>query len=359
LKEIVPTLEEIAQLCGVSRSTVSRVINNDRRVNAETRRRVQQVIRQHNFRPNAVARSLAGGRTGVLGLVIPMGIGRLFSDPYFPLLIQGVATSCNTHDHSVMLWMAEPEFERRTIHQILNNRLIDGIIVASAVIDDPILTAIEGSDLPFVMVGRHLQRTDVSYIDVDNRDASREVIAFLIRLGFQRIATISGPQNMIAGIDRFLGYQDALHDWRIPLNPDLVVEGDFSEEGGYHAMQRLLPYHPEAIYAASDAMALGALRFLTEVHVNVPADVSIIGFDDIPAAARSAPPLTTVRQPIVRAGAMAAENLIDLIMYPGQGPRRVILPTELVIRDSCLSAANAPGSSVASNSLSDKFASTG
>ena len=336
----MPTLEEIAQLSGVSRSTVSRVINNDRRVSSETRQRVQQVIRQHNFRPNAVARGLAGGRTGVLGLVIPMGIGRLFADPYFPLLIQGVSTACNTHDHTVMLWMAEPEFERRTIHQILNNKLIDGIIVASAVNDDPILAAIEQSDLPFIMVGRHPYRSDISYVDVDNRNAAREVVAYLVRLGFHSIAIISGPQNMVAGVDRFLGYQDALREWRISFDTNLVVDGTFTEEGGYHAMQRLLPYHPDAIFAASDAMAVGAMRFLTEEGVRIPTDISVVGFDDIPSAARSNPPLTTVRQPIVRAGAMAAENLMDLIRYPGQGPRRVILPTELVIRESCLSSAS-------------------
>ena len=333
----MPTLEEIARLSGVSRSTVSRVINNDRRVSLETRQRVQQVIQQHNFRPNAVARGLAGGRTGVIGLVIPMGVGRLFSDPYFPLLIQGVSAACNMQDQSVMLWMAEPEFERRTIRQILNSNLIDGIIIASALNDDPILAAIEQGQLPFIMVGRHFSRSDISYVDVDNHNAVREVVTYLIRLGFHRIATITGPQNMIAGIDRLQGYQDALREWRIPLEAELVIDGSFSEEGGYQAVQRLLPYNPEAIFAASDAMALGAMRGLVDAGLRVPEQISIIGFDDIPNAARSNPPLTTVRQPIVRAGAVAAETLMDIIRYPDRGPRRIILPTELVIRESCAS----------------------
>jgi len=332
-------LEEIAKLSGVSRSTVSRVINNHPRVNPKTRERVYEVIQRLDYHPSAAARRLAGGRTNILGLVIPMGVPRLFTDPFFPLLIQGVSQACSAHDHSVMLWVAEPEYERRTIRQVLQNKMIDGVIIASAILDDPLLEALMEGDLPFILVGRHPAAPQVSYVDVDNFNSSREVVTYLLRLGYQRIGTISGPQNMIAGLDRLEGYKAALRQWGVPVDPDFTVEGDFTEDGGYNAMQRLLPHHPQALFCASDAMAIGAMRALREASLRVPENVAVASFDDLPFSAHSEPPLTTVRQPIQRLGAVAVETLMEIIAHPEAPPRCVILPTELVIRASCCPAA--------------------
>src|SRR6185369_12040782 len=141
-------LEEIARLSHKSRSTVSRVINNDPHVSDETREQVMEVVQRLNFHPNAAARSR------VLGLVIPTGVSSLFTDPYFPLLVQGVSSACNAHDHSVMLWLAEPEYERRTIGKVMHGGLIDGVILASVLTNDPLLQALTEGDLPFVLVGR-------------------------------------------------------------------------------------------------------------------------------------------------------------------------------------------------------------
>ncbi|MDY0020706.1 MAG: LacI family DNA-binding transcriptional regulator, partial [Anaerolineae bacterium] len=139
----MPTLEEIAELSGVSRSTVSRVINNDPHVSKDTREQVMALVKELNYQPNAVARSLAAGHTRILGLVIPAGVTALFSDPYFPILIQGVTAACTARDHSVMLWLAEPEYERRTIRQVLHNGMVDGVIVSSMLIDDPIVKSLK------------------------------------------------------------------------------------------------------------------------------------------------------------------------------------------------------------------------
>src|SRR3954447_11357625 len=149
------TLQEIAKYAGVSRSTVSRVINDHPNVDHETRARVLSVAERLNYQPNIAARGLAAGRTRILGLVIPMGVSALFTDPYFPLLIQGISSACIANDHSVMLWLSEPEHERRTIRQVLQGGLIDGVILASALLDDPMLEALLNGGLPFVMIGRH------------------------------------------------------------------------------------------------------------------------------------------------------------------------------------------------------------
>ena len=331
----MPTLEEIADLAHVSRSTVSRVINDDPNVSDATRQKVLNIIQQVNFQPNQAARSLAGGRTRILGLVIPMGVARLFSDPYFPILIQGVTSACNAHDHSVMLWLAEPEYERRMISQIMHNGLVDGVIVSSMLIDDPLVMTLSNSHLPFILIGRHPTQDCACYVDVDNIAGARDATATFLRLGKRRVATITGPQNMIAGADRKTGYIQALRERGMLVEPDLIIEGDFTEVGGYQAARRLLPHKPDAIFAASDTMAMGAMRCFREAGLRIPQDIALIGFDDIPAAAHTEPPLTTVRQPIARMGAVAAETLIDLIDNPDAPRQRILLQTELVFRYSC------------------------
>lgn len=328
------TLEDIARMAGVSRSTVSRVINGDPNVKEATRLAVLKVTAQVNFQPNLAARGLAAGRTGVIGLVIPMGVGRIFSDPYFPLFIQGVTSACNAREYSVMLWLAEPEYERRTIRQVLYNGLLDGVIVVSMQTEDPIVEALAEGRLPFLLGGRHPRRNDLNFVDVENRGGARAAVQYLLARGFRRIAAIHGPQTMIAGMDRCLGYLDALREAGLPVESRLSVESDFSEMGGYQAMRRLLEAQPEAVFAASDAMALGALRAAQDAGLRVPQDLSLIGFDDIPAAAAAVPALTTMRQPILQSGITAAEMLIEIIAAPQHAPRQVLLPVELVIRES-------------------------
>lgn len=328
------TLEDIARMSGVSRSTVSRVINGDPNVNEKTRERVNQVINRINFQPNLAARGLAVGRTGVLGMVIPVGVASIFSDPYFPILIQGVAATCNTADYSLMLWMGEPEYERKTITKILYNGLVDGVIVSSMLLDDPLIERLSEANRPFITIGRHPTNERIHYVDVDNRIGAFQAVSYLLRTGRRRVGVINGPQNMIAGQDRYQGYQDALHDRGIPLNPEFITHGDFTEISGYVGMQRLLLARVDAVFAASDAMALGAMRAIKEAELLIPDDIAVVGFDDIPQAAITIPPLTTVRQPIQRSGSIAAEILIDLIERADPQPRRVILPTQLVIRAS-------------------------
>lgn len=331
------TLEDIAHISGYSRSTVSRVINGDSKVSEQAREKVNEVILRYNFQPNMAARGLAAGRTGVLGVVIPVDVPVIFEDPFFALLLQGISSQCNTLNYSVMLWMAEPKYERGMISKILYNGLDDGVIVASSITDDPIVAALRKSKQPFILVGRHPIYEEISFVDMDNRTGAKQAVLHLLDQGCQRVATISGPFNMIAGYDRYQGYLDALRERDVTLIPELVEEGDFSDKGGYLAMQRLLLQEPDAVFAASDTMALAAIRAIHERELRIPEDIALVGFDDIPQASRSTPRLTTMRQPIPRLGAMAAETLIELIQNPGEGPRQLILPPTLIIRESSIS----------------------
>jgi LacI family transcriptional regulator len=186
------------------------------------------------------------------------------------------------------------------------------------------------------MAGRPGHGEEVSFVDVDNVEGSHTAASHLIRLGYRRIATITGPLNTPVGLDRRQGYLNALTERGRPVDESLLVEGDFTEVGGYVAMQRLLVQRPpEAIFVASDTMALGALRALRNAGLSVPKDVAVVGFDDLPSSSVSDPPLTTIRQPIARIGSQAVRTLLDILENGLQTPRQIIMTTQLVIRNSC------------------------
>ena len=257
------TLEQIAKLAGVSRSTVSRVINHHPNVKSEVRQRVMKVVAETGYHPNPAARSLASQRSGVIGLVIPRAVQSLFTDPYYPRLMQGVAQACNANDYTLSLFLFHTEDEEHKLYpRVLRTRLIDGLIVSAAQIDDPLIPELMDNGVPFVMVGRPGDLPGVSFVNVDNAVGVYTATSHLIRSGYKRIAAITGPLNTTVGLDRRQGYLDALNDRGHSIDDRLIVEGDFTELGGYAAMQRLIPHRPDAVFIASDTMAFGALRAL-------------------------------------------------------------------------------------------------
>lgn len=336
-----PTLEEVARLAGASRSTVSRVINNHPNVRPETRERVQQAIRQSGYRPHPVARSLVTKCTQIIGMAIPEAVTTLFTDPFFPLLLRGATETCNAHHYQLLLSLFNGPVGREEMYQrVLRHGYLDGVLVASTSLDDPLISNLLRDQIPFVSVGRHTDKR-VHYVDVDNVGGARTAVEHLIRLGHRRIATITGRLDMIAGQDRLEGYRQALQARSIPVEEDLIVEGDFSESSGVMGIQRLLPASPDAVFVASDMMAIGALKALRQAGWQVPHDIALIGFDDIPAASVIEPALTTVRQPIERMGSMAVDLLLSVLENSSEEEaptHRIILPTELVVRASCGSA---------------------
>lgn len=332
-------LEEVAKLAGVSRSTVSRVINDDPRVSDEARDRVRTVIRDTNFHPNAAARSLATSRTRIIGVMIPNHVNSIFTDPFFPKLLQGVAEACNAADQMLMLLMetsGEPMNSERIYTRVIQGRHLDGIIIASWIVEEPILQMLQQSHFPVVLVGRH-PTLNLSYIDVDNRASSRDAVEHLIGHGRRRIATITGPANMIAAIDRHAGYVDALDAAGLPRDPALTVWSDFSRRGGYRSMATLLEgsERPDAVFVASDAMASGALQAIRDAGLRVPEDVAVMGFDGLEETLVSRSILSTVVQPTLDEGREAVRTLLELLDRPGSAPIQRILPTRLALQLSC------------------------
>ncbi len=330
------TLEDIARMAGVSRSTVSRVLNGQPNVHPSVRQRVQQVIEETGYHPNIAARTLAMQRSWMLGLVIPRSVSNFFSDPYFPRLTQGIAQACNRYHYTLALFLlSSKEDEENIWPRISRKGLLDGILVQSGQLGDQLIDRLANSNIPSVIAGRPFHTNGANYIDVDNVAAAKRAVNHLIRLGHRRIGIISGMLQSTVSLDRLQGYQEALAENGIPLDKDLIVEGDFTEFGGFAAMQRLLAFNLQAVFAASDIMAVGAARAIRLAGLNVPKDIALVGFDDLPIASYSDPTLTTIHQPISEFGFKAVELLIDLIDSRIFPPQHYIMETELVIRNSC------------------------
>ena len=328
-------LQHIAKIAGVSKSTVSRVINDQPNVSEDTRRRVLEAINVSGYRPNKAARALVTRQTRVLSIVIPTEMSATFTDPYFPALVQSISLAANECNYAVMLWVGNnAEEAERYCDRILNNGFFDGVIIASSVDDDPLLKRLVQTELPHVLIGPEQEQVQCS-IDVDNRSASCDAVTHLLNLGFRRVGTITGPLNTGAARARLDGYRDALEQAGITVDEALVVQGTFNEASGYAAMNILIARGIDAVFCASDMMALGALRALLDAGLQVPDDVALVGFDDMPFAATTHPPLTTVRQPIAELGRKAVKLLISLIEGEPLSSKQMVLKAHLIVRSTC------------------------
>jgi LacI family transcriptional regulator len=330
-----PTLEEIARIAGVSRSTVSRVINDAPNVRLEVRQRVWQVVEEMDYQPNAAARSLVSRRNQTLGVVIPETVNTIFVDPFFPGVLRGIAEAANGHEYHLMFSMVNHPMQESFYRRALRSQMLDGVVIVSASTDDPLIPYLIQDRISFVSIGRYPYAPDINYVDADNVRGAQEATAHLLQHGRWRVATITGPLNMVAGLDRRTGYEMALREAGLGVDEALIAEGDFTQDSGAVAMERLLPLEPDAVFVASDLMAIGALHALHQAGRRVPEDVAVVGFDDAPSATFANPPLTTVRQPVYELGVRAVDLLLRLLDQEAQGPLHEILPTELVVRASC------------------------
>ncbi|MBC7550223.1 MAG: LacI family DNA-binding transcriptional regulator [Cellulomonas sp.] len=330
-----PTLEQVAKRAGVSRSTASRAINGGLRVSPEAQAAVTAAVAELGFTPNRAARTLVTRRTNSVALVVPEPDDRVLTDPFFAGTINGLNAALRNTDLQLVLVMARPEDMATRTLRYLRGGHVDGAIVASHHRDDVLAAELSRSAVPTVFVGRPFELDHhVRYVDVDNTGGGRMAAEYLLSIGRRRIATIAGPQDMSAGLDRLQGWSAALAD--AGLAGDAVAFGDFTADGGARAATQLLAEHPDldAMFIASDLMASGALRVLADAGRTVPGDVAIVGFDNLAVATTTTPPLTTIVNPVIAMARAAGEILRDLLEGHEVNPAPVIFAPELVIRNS-------------------------
>jgi DNA-binding LacI/PurR family transcriptional regulator len=313
---------------------VSRVVNGSPGVSAKARAAVEKAVAELGYVPNRAARTLVTSRTDSVALVIPEAETRLVAEPYFSDTIRGVTAGLADTDMQLLLILVRTAKERERLAAYLSAGRVDGVLLVSVHADDPLPAFLEALDMPSVLGGRRADREPLSYVQADNGSGARAAVEHLLERGRRNIATITGPLDMEVARARLDGYRTALG--ALPPDGTLVAHADFTEEGGERAMRQLLAGRPDldAVFAASDVMAAGALQVLRETGRSVPGDVAVVGFDDSIVARHTDPPLTSVRQPIEEMGRTMAQMLLDAIAHPGVPHRHVVLATELVVRES-------------------------
>ncbi|MFI6638278.1 LacI family DNA-binding transcriptional regulator [Streptomyces sp. NPDC050504] len=340
-----PTLEAVAALAGVSRATVSRVVNGGAGVREPLAERVRRAVDELGYVPNQAARTLVTRLSGAVAVIIAEPESRVFSDPFFARQLRGIGRELALHDSQLVLLWAEGPQDHERIARYLRGGHVDGALAFSLHENDPLLSLISRAGVPVVRGGRPAAHEDggadaapaaaVPYADCDNRAGARDAVRHLVSLGRRRIAHIAGPGDQTSAVDRADGYRDALGADRSAGCAGLVEEADFTVAGGARAMTALLDRRPDldAVFAANDLMASGALRVLRERGLRVPEDVAVVGFDDMAGVADAAdPPLTTVRQDVEGMGRLMVRLLMRLLA--GEDAAPVVMATELVHRES-------------------------
>ncbi|WP_069884857.1 LacI family DNA-binding transcriptional regulator [Streptomyces luteocolor] len=337
-----PTLEEVAVRAGVGRGTVSRVINGSPRVSERTRAAVEEAVAELGYVPNTAARALAANRTDSIAVVVPEPESRFFAEPYFSDIIHGVGQALAETDMQLLLTFAGGDRERRRLAQYLAAHRVDGVLLVSVHADDPLPDLLEQLEIPAVISGRRSADETLASVDSDNFAGARAAVDHLLDRGRRTIATITGRLDVYGAQRRLDGYRDALEGAGHEVDEALIVQGDFTEEGGRRAMTELLERAPalDAVFAGSDVMAAGARQVLRTAGRRIPEDVALVGFDDSAIARHMDPPLTSVRQPITQMGRTMTDVLLAEIATPHPPPTRrlhrpqIVLPTELVQRAS-------------------------
>jgi LacI family transcriptional regulator len=326
------TIMDVAAHSGVSYGTVSRVINNDRHVKDETRTRVLAAMEELGFTVNRQARSLAGGRSNIIGVRVPsMGTG------YIGEIMRGIDAELVKCGYDLMLFTTNrPEADEAEYVVNLANSMVDGLLIVTPRPPADYLGKLIHRGFPFVLIDPHDSDREYPAVGSTNWQGAYQATDYLFAEGHTRIGFITGRMDLDASVDRLEGYKAALRTHHIPFDPELVIPGSFEQTEGYTGALQLLelPQPPTVIFASNDVMAMGVMDAIRARRMHIPDDISVMGFDDIPQAALVRPALTTVRQPLEQMGRVATQSLLDMLNDSGKKVGRIELPTQLIVRNS-------------------------
>jgi LacI family transcriptional regulator len=327
-----PRIGQVAQLAGVSATTVSHALNGRRPVSAETRRRIMEAIAELGYRPNVMARGLRAGRSLTIGLVIPD-----ITNPFYPVLARGVQDVLGPagYDEIITNTNGARDLERAALDKMIS-RQVDGVAFAVFHTHADDLQPVIDAQIPVVRLGGRAAQTGVDLVHSDDEGGAREAVNHLIHNGYRRIAFICGPAAQGPAAERVAGYRAALAEAGIGPQQNMVVHTDFSRAGGAHGVEKLIRQRkrPDAVLCANDMMAIGALDAARERGLRVPDDLAVMGFDDIEAATLVTPQLTTIANPAREIGMACARLLLDRINGVAGPPKEIVIPTRLVRRQS-------------------------
>lgn len=326
------TIVDVAKEAGVSYSTVSRVVNNKSYVKPETRARVVKAMTRLGYQANLQARSLAGGSSNVIGLLVTE-----LTTQYMGEIVSGIEEVLTSNQYELMLYTTHRKKAKESAFvNMMARGLADGLLIVLPREPEAYLLSLRQRNFPYVLIDQFgIDDSDLS-VTATNRDGGYEATKHLISLGHRRIGMITGWMDMISSVHRLEGYRSALADHRLAYDEQLVYVGDFTHTSGYRGANALLDLEdpPTAIFASNDMGALGVMDAVRDRGMRVATDISIVGFDDVPIASAVTPPLTTVRQPLSEMGLCATQMLVDLIQDPEKPQSSVVLPTTLIIRGS-------------------------
>ncbi len=333
------TIKDVAKAAGVAASTVSRVIADNPRISQKTKEKVLQVMKEMDFYPNAIARSLANRSTKTIGVIMPHSSEQVFVNPFFTEVMRGIGMSAMKRGYNVLFSTgSDIEEEYRSTSKLVNEQRVDGLILLTSRIKDKTIDELIKKKFPFVVVGKHPKLENINWVDNNNQEAGYTATEHLIKQGHKSIGFIGGEFTYVFMGERFKGYKKALDSFSIEFSKEFLALEEFLEEGGYRAMKKLLSNkkRPTAVVVADDLMAFGVMRAIKEEGLRIPQDISVVGFNDTPLASYVDPPLTSVEIFVFDLGYNASEVLINQLEQEDDQKKHIIVPTRLKIRKSSI-----------------------
>ena len=331
------TLNDIAKLAKVSPSTVSRAIANNPKISSATREKVSKIMKDLNYHPNIIARSLANKSTRIIGVIIPGVAETAFQNPFFPEVLRGVSSLAHKFKYNILISsVSNADEEKQTLKQFAQGGIAEGIILLASRVGDPSVEELTKLSFPFVVIGKPENKHEVNWVDNNNFTIGYELTKHFLEQGHRKIAFLGLSSNYIVTLDRLNGYKKALEDKGLPVDERLIIESKFIDDNGYDLMKQLFNrgINPTGVMAGDDLLAFGAMRFINEQGLKVPEDIAVSGFNNVQLANYSSPPLTTVEINPYLLGSKAFELLLAAINSDYKSYNRAIVPAELVIRGS-------------------------